>query len=107
MLRPRKIAAEEEDGRVRKCGGVRKWWEAIGSAGAPGGLEVIGGAEILGGDRKRLEMIKTMELKNLAGFANDYIFALLSRKKREDRRETVYANAALVNRLRRLPFTEE
>ena len=91
MLRPRKIAAEEEDGRVRKCGGVRKWWEAIGSAGAPGGAGVI----------------KTMELKNLAGFANDYIFALLSRKKREDRRETVYANAALVNRLRRLPFTEE
>jgi hypothetical protein len=78
-------------GNAEVFGSVRRWWEAIGSTGAPGGAGVI----------------KTMELKNLAGFANDYIFALLSRKKREDRRETVYANAALVNRLRRLPFTEE
>ena len=43
------------------------------------------------------------ELKNLAGFRRPYIFALLSRKpvKRSS------LNAALVNRLRRLPFTEE
>gem|GEM_PF-5176387 len=34
---------------------------------------------------------------------DDYIFALLSRKTGK----TVYTNAALVNRLRRLPFTEE
>jgi hypothetical protein len=42
-------------------------------------------------------------LKNLVGFQQPYIFALLSRKTGK----TVQLNAALVNRLRRLPFTEE
>jgi hypothetical protein len=54
------------------------------------------------GERPTLTLNK-LNMKNLAGFANDYIFALLSRKTGK----TVYANAALVNRLRRLPFTEE
>ena len=49
------------------------------------------------------QIVDVEELKNLAGFQNAYIFALLSRKTGR----TVYTNAALVNRLRRLPFTEE
>jgi hypothetical protein len=48
-------------------------------------------------------VMKKLIMKNLADFANDYIFALLSRKTGK----TVYTQAALVNRLRRLPFTEE
>jgi hypothetical protein len=49
------------------------------------------------------QIVEAEEVKNLAGFQIAYIFALLSRKTGK----TVYTNAALVNRLRRLPFTEE
>jgi hypothetical protein len=49
------------------------------------------------------EIVEREEVKNLADFQRAYIFALLSRKPviRSN------MNAALVNRLRRLPFTEE
>jgi hypothetical protein len=42
--------------------------------------------------------------KVLANFGYDYIFAVLSRKKYA---KATALNAALVNRLRRVPFTDE
>lgn len=59
----------------------------------------LNGGAILRG----VSCLSTEFRKNLDCFSKDYIFALLSRKTGK----TVYTKAALVNRLRRLPFTEE
>ena len=63
---------------------------------------VLGGWKSSGDGRWKRLKIKIA--KNLADFRQGYIFALLLRKYPKEATEI---DAALVNRLRRLPFTEE
>lgn len=90
-------------------------WVAVGDG--CGVVCVMGGRWGEGGCcfRRKLDLHRQMRMcgdatigvgkgsKYLAGFAIPYIFALLSRKPVK----RLSLNAALVNRLRRLPFTEE